>query len=80
MQRLWNFVLVTAFAAAPHAGIAGASLSGTLSREDIALIDRVTWGVNRTSRTEFARWVAKAGLMRQFHPPPKAGFRPPLRL
>jgi hypothetical protein len=49
MQRLWNFVLVTAFAAAPHAGIAGASLSGTLSREDIALIGRATWGVNTTT-------------------------------
>ena len=49
MQRLWNLVLVTAFAVAPHAGSAGASLSGTLSREDIALIDRATWGVNTTT-------------------------------
>jgi uncharacterized protein (DUF1800 family) len=71
MQRLWNFVLVTAFAAAPHAGIAGASLSGTLSREDIALIDRATWGVNTTIAGQYLALGRDRWLDAQLHPPPK---------
>jgi uncharacterized protein (DUF1800 family) len=74
MPRLRSFavlvVLVTALAAAPDAGRAG-GLSGTLSPSDLALIGRMTWGVNSSVAAQFLAVGRDRWLDDQLHPPPK---------
>src|SRR5450631_3991122 len=74
MPRLRSFavlvVLVTALAAAPDAGRAG-GLSGTLSPSDLALIGRMTWGVNSSVAAQFLAVGRDRWLDDQLHPPSK---------
>jgi Protein of unknown function (DUF1800) len=71
MPRLWHFVFLAALAAAPQAGLAGANLSGTLSPADLALIDRMTWGVNTSVAGQYLALGRDRWLDDQLHPPPK---------
>jgi uncharacterized protein (DUF1800 family) len=71
MPRLWHLVFLAALAAAPQAGLAGASLSGTLSPADLALIDRMTWGVNTSVAGQYLALGRDRWLDDQLHPPPK---------
>jgi uncharacterized protein (DUF1800 family) len=71
MSRLWHLVFLAALAAAPQAGLAGANLSGTLSPADLALIDRMTWGVNTSVASQYLAVGRDRWLDDQLHPPPK---------
>ncbi len=57
-------------AVASDAGRAG-GLSGTLSPGDLALIDRVTWGVNTSVAGQYLALGRDRWLDAQLHPPPK---------
>jgi uncharacterized protein (DUF1800 family) len=73
MQRLRPFALLVVLvtcAAASDAGRAG-GLSGTLSPGDLALIDRVTWGVNTSVAGQYLALGRDRWLDAQLHPPPK---------
>jgi uncharacterized protein (DUF1800 family) len=74
MPRNRCFVLlmvpVLALAAAPDGGRAGA-LSATLGPADLALIDRVTWGVNTSVASQYIALGRDRWLDDQLHPPPK---------
>jgi uncharacterized protein (DUF1800 family) len=62
-------VVVSTIAAAPSVGRAGA-LTGTLSPFDLALIDRVTWGVNTSTASQYMAMGRDRWLDAQLHPPP----------
>src|SRR4051794_20844732 len=62
---------LAAVAIATHAAQAESSVEGALSRADVKLIDRVTWGVNGTSATEFASLGRERWLDAQIRPSPK---------
>jgi uncharacterized protein (DUF1800 family) len=73
MQRLRSFALALSFlpacAIAPGASHA-APLTGTLSAGDLALIDRVTWGVNTSTAAQYMAMGRDRWLDAQLHPPP----------
>src|ERR1700739_661573 len=64
---LLTILLPGAFASAAWA--AGA-LTGTLSASDLALIDRVTWGVNTTVAVQYMALGRDRWLDAQLHPTP----------
>ncbi len=72
MLRLRSFAVLVALllAFAPRMGGAGA-LSGTLSPGDLALIDRMTWGVNTSLAAQYLALGRDRWLDDQLHPPPK---------
>jgi uncharacterized protein (DUF1800 family) len=72
MLRLRSLVLLMiplALAVASDARGAG-GLSGTLSPSDLALIDRVTWGVNTSVAGQYISLGRDRWLDAQLHPPP----------
>jgi len=70
MPRLYSLalltVVITGSAACCHAG----ALQGTLSPSDVALIDRVTWGVSTSTAAQYIALGRDRWLDAQLHPAP----------
>src|ERR1700761_615947 len=72
MPRMRTFAVLSILlpvAVAPVAWGAGA-LTGTLSASDLALIDRVTWGVNTSTAVQYMAMGRDRWLDAQLHPAP----------
>src|ERR1700748_88459 len=63
------FTVLLPVALAPVCWGAGA-LTGTLSASDLALIDRVTWGVNTSTAVQYMAMGRDRWLDAQLHPAP----------
>src|SRR5271165_3082266 len=72
MPRVRTFALLTIVLPGALASVswAAGTLTGTLSPSDLALIDRVTWGVNTTVAAQYMALGRDRWLDAQLHPAP----------